>query len=210
MRCLGLYQGRKSVGLRAAKSHIRDSSFKSGCRSGKLVRLLRSKRTLRRNRARRLVSVGSALATTTVGLLCAVAPGVSHAAEPQGPELRNTVTAAPTPDLTESLRPDDGLVVRYGRELRWTQLALGDELVLQPRSPDAFSLRAELTRLDIRDSQWASTPNAATTVASAVISKLTRGITVFNETRDWKVVRRHRIAGYFRLRGGGLMWRVEF
>ena len=71
-------------------------------------------------------------------------------------------------------------------------------------------LIADLGGYDIRDSAWQATPYAATTVASAFAALATRGIPVFRETRDFRTVRTHRLGCYFKGRGGGVVWRLEF
>ncbi len=102
--------------------------------------------------------------------------------------------------------------MRWGRDLEWTRLALSDDLSLDStlEGPSALDVRRDLQNIDLREQLWTSTPRAVTTVASAVASIATRGITVFDETRDLQTIRRHRLGCYFRARGGGLVWRIEF
>jgi hypothetical protein len=67
-----------------------------------------------------------------------------------------------------------------------------------------------LDTVDIRQNPWQATPYAATTLASAFAALATRGIPVLRETRDFRTVRTHRLGCYFKGRGGGLVWRLEF
>ncbi|MCR9162975.1 MAG: hypothetical protein ACE37F_14750 [Nannocystaceae bacterium] len=132
----------------------------------------------------------------------------AFAADPEPAELRQVVeTALPEPDFA----PSPAIGLRWARDMEWTVLALTDPWELR----EGASLLARgplpgLERFDVRRDGWQATPYAATTVASAFAALATRGIPVFREQRDAKTIRTHRLGCYFKGRGGGLVWRLEF
>ncbi len=142
------------------------------------------------------------------GVAAAFLPCAAGAAEPEPTELRKSVeTAHPMPNFA----PSAAVGLQWARETEWTLLALTDPWELHDRD----RLRATgplpgLGRTSLRDNAWSSTPYAATTVASAFAALATRGIPVFQETREFTTVRTHRLGCYFKGRGGGLVWRLEF
>ncbi len=148
----------------------------------------------------RLVAL-SAFISSALGLASA-----AHAAEDDsGPELRTQtqprVFLAPRVELT---------ALRWARQMEWTRMTLAEPTQLPygltgPRDP-----WSPLRSYDLRDQAWTATPRAASTLASAVASLATRGIPMLSERRDQVTVRRHRLGCYFKARGGGLIWRVEF
>ena len=137
-----------------------------------------------------------------------LAAGDAQAAEPEPAELRQAVeTALPMPNYT----PSRALGLRWDRDMQWSMLALTDPWELRDdEGPLARGPLPGLGRLDLRENAWQSQPYAATTVASAFAAMATRGIPVMRETRDSRTLRTHRLGCYFKGRGGGLIWRVEF
>lgn len=146
-----------------------------------------------------------------IGMLAVIwttmGPSTAHAADPEPIELRQVERPLPTPDFT----PSSAVGLRWDRETQWTVLALTDPWELRPDEavPSAGPLLG-LGRIDLRKQAWQATPYAATTVASAFAALATRGIPVFAEMRNFKMIRTHRLGCYFKGRGGGLVWRVEF
>lgn len=141
------------------------------------------------------------------GLATVLAPDRASCAEPEPAELRQVVEATlPQPDFA----PSTAVALRWDREIQWTVLALTDPWQLRD-GPTLLSRGPlpGLERFDLRD-EWQATPYAATTVASAFAALATRGIPVFRELRDAKTIRTHRLGCYFKGRGGGLVWRLEF
>ncbi|MGH1343612.1 MAG: hypothetical protein ACRBN8_18790 [Nannocystales bacterium] len=131
----------------------------------------------------------------------------ARAADPEPIELRQVARTLPTPDFT----PSAAVGLRWDRDTEWTVLALTDPWDL--RGEDTLLSAgplAGLARMDVRENTWQATPYAATTVASAFAALATRGIPVFAEMRDFKTIRTHRLGCYFKGRGGGLVWRLEF
>ena len=131
----------------------------------------------------------------------------AQAADPEPLEIRQVAQTLPTPNFT----PSAAVGLQWDRETSWTVLALTDPWELRQET----TLRAGgplggLTRTDLREDAWQSTPYAATTVASAFAALATRGIPVFAEMRDYRAIRTHRLGCYFKGRGGGLVWRLEF
>lgn len=142
------------------------------------------------------------------GLVTVLGPNRAFAAEPEPAELRQVVeTALPTPDFA----PSRAVGLRWDRDTQWTVLALTDPWELR-EGPTLLARGplAGLERFDLRNDEWQATPYAATTVASAFAALATRGIPVFRELRDSKTIRTHRLGCYFKGRGGGLVWRLEF
>lgn len=142
------------------------------------------------------------------GLVTVLAPSRAFAADPEPAELRQVVeTALPQPDFA----PSPAVGLRWDRDTQWTVLALTDPWQL--REGPTLLARGPLPgleRFDLRNDEWQATPYAATTVASAFAALATRGIPVFRELRDAKTIRTHRLGCYFKGRGGGLVWRLEF
>lgn len=143
-----------------------------------------------------------------LGATVCLAAGSARAAEPEPAELRQVVeTALPAPEFS----PSTAVGLRWARDTEWTRLTLAEPWQLGPEeSRPRLRLIADLGGYDIRDSAWQATPYAATTVASAFAALATRGIPVFRETRDFRTVRTHRLGCYFKGRGGGVVWRLEF
>lgn len=142
------------------------------------------------------------------GLVTVLGPNRAFAADPEPAELRQVVeTALPTPDFA----PSRAVGLRWDRDTQWTVLALTDPWELR-EGPTLLARGplAGLERFDLRNDEWQATPYAATTVASAFAALATRGIPVFRELRDSKTIRTHRLGCYFKGRGGGLVWRLEF
>ncbi len=137
-----------------------------------------------------------------------LAPDRAFAADPEPAELRQVVeTALSQPDFA----PSPAVGLRWDRDTQWTVLALTDPWELRD-GPGLLSRGPlpGLERFDLRDAEWQATPYAATTIASAFAALATRGIPVFRELRDARTIRTHRLGCYFKGRGGGLVWRVEF
>ena len=145
-------------------------------------------------------------------LVALLASGTAQAAEPEGAELRQVVeTALPRPNFAPSYVAG----LRWDRDTQWTVMTLAEpSLTLgELRDSEGPRLLGPLTglgRFDLRDDAWQPTPYAATTLASAFAAIATRGIPVMREVRDYKLVRTHRLGCYFKGRGGGLVWRLEF
>ena len=146
-----------------------------------------------------------------LGVLAAIGTfwtaSIAHASEPEPLELRQVSRTLPTPNFT----PSAAVGLRWDRDTQWAVLALTDPWEL--RQDDALlpaGPLAGLARMDVREDIWQATPYAATTVASAFAALATRGIPVFAEMRDFKTIRTHRLGCYFKGRGGGLVWRLEF
>lgn len=147
-----------------------------------------------------LLSVLAAAATFS-------ATGVAHAADPEPVEIRQAARTLPTPNFM----PSAAVGLQWDRDTTWTVLALTDPWeVRQDTTLSSGGPLAGLTRTDLREDVWQSTPYAATTVASAFAALATRGIPVFAEMRDYRTIRTHRLGCYFKGRGGGLVWRLEF
>ena len=131
----------------------------------------------------------------------------ASAADPEPAELRQVVeTALPRPDFA----PSPELALRWDRDTQWTVLAMGDPWDLRPDEGPRLGPLAGLGRFDLRNDDWQATPYAATTVASAIAAIAARGIPVMRETHEFKTIRTHRLGCYFKGRGGGLIWRLEF
>ena len=132
----------------------------------------------------------------------------ASAADPEPAELRQVVeTALPRFDFA----PSPEMILRWDRDTQWTVLAMGDPWDL--RQDDSLLARgplAGLGRADIRNDEWQATPYAASTVASAIAAIAARGIPVMREMREFRTIRTHRLGCYFKGRGGGLIWRLEF
>ncbi len=135
------------------------------------------------------------------------APRVAAAADPEPVELRQvTQTPLPTPNFA----PSQALALRWDRETSWTVLALTDPWELPEDARLSAGPIANLGRMDLRENVWQATPYAATTVASAFAALATQGIPIFAEVREFRTIRTHRLGCYFKGRGGGLVWRLEF
>lgn len=170
-----------------------------------------AERRIRPLGARFGVFAGLAALLTTVlfaGHARAAEPEPAPPPPPEPAELRQVVeTALPRPDFA----PSPETVLRWDRETQWTVLAMGDPWDL--REDDSPLGRGPLTglgRFDLRNGQWQATPYAASTVASAIAAVAARGIPVMRELREFKTIRTHRVGCYFKGRGGGLVWRLEF
>ncbi len=145
---------------------------------------------------------GFAVVAGVVGTLLAAGP--ASAAEPEPTEFRQVLEE---PDFS----PSPAVVLRWDREAEWSRLALADAWNLDEDSATpARGPLPQLGRFDLRQDVWQATPYAATTMASAVAALATRGIPVMRETRELRTVRTHRLGCYFKGRGGGLVWRLEF
>jgi len=146
-----------------------------------------------------------------LGVLAAIGTfstaSTAHAADAEPVELRQVARTLPTPDFT----PSPALGLRWDRDTEWAMLALTDPWELrQDKTTLSAGPLAGLARMDVREDTWRATPYAASTVASAFAALATRGIPVFAEMRDYKAIRTHRLGCYFKGRGGGLVWRLEF
>ncbi|MEM6296886.1 MAG: hypothetical protein AAGA54_36820 [Myxococcota bacterium] len=100
--------------------------------------------------------------------------------------------------------------LRWARQMEWTRMTLAEPTLPAFDLTDSRDPWSPLRAYDLRDPAWTATPRAASTVASAVASLATRGIPMLSERRDHITVRRHHLGCYFKARGGGLIWRVEF
>ena len=136
-----------------------------------------------------------------------LAPKTGRAASAEPAEIRHLARTRPAPNF----RPSHAVGLRWARDTEWTVLALTDPWDLRPDDPlPSGGPLAGLARMDLREDAWRATPYAATTLASAFAALATRGIPVFAEIRDFKTIRTHRLGCYFKGRGGGLVWRLEF
>lgn len=158
--------------------------------------------------AKRHYRATGACFAVAAGLGALLASTGASAADSEPAELRQVVESTlPRPDFA----PSAALGVRWDRDTQWTVLALTDPWDLrETEGPLARGPLPGLGRLNLRDDDWQSTPYAATTVASALAAVATRGIPVMRETQDFKTIRTHRLGCYFKGRGGGLVWRLEF
>jgi hypothetical protein len=146
-----------------------------------------------------------------LGLLVAAgvfsAPRAACAADPEPVEIRQVAqTTLPTPNFA----PSQAIGLRWDRETSWTVLALTDPWELREDARLSAGPLASLGRMDLRENAWQATPYAATTVASAFAALATQGIPIFAEVREFRTIRTHRLGCYFKGRGGGLVWRLEF
>ncbi len=129
----------------------------------------------------------------------------ANAAEPEPPTELHQVLEDP------DFNPSPAAVLRWDREAEWSRLALADAWELHVESETlARGPLPQLGRFDLREDVWQATPYAATTVASAFAALATRGIPVVREMRDFRTIRTHRLGCYFKGRGGGVVWRLEF
>lgn len=145
---------------------------------------------------------GFSVVAGVVGTLLAASP--ASAAESEPTEFHQVLEKP-------NFNPSPAIALRWDREAEFSRLALTDAWQLDEDSATpARGPLPQLGRFDLRQNVWQATPYAATTMASAVAALATRGIPVMRETREFRTVRTHRLGCYFKGRGGGLVWRLEF
>jgi hypothetical protein len=93
----------------------------------------------------------------------------------------------------------------------WSRITLSDDAdLVQASAPGARSFSLLHANIDMRNDLWLATPRAMTSVASAVGSMVTGGISVVDVWRGNHLRQRHSMRAFFRTSGIKLVWKIEF